>query len=235
MMRCNKSCNQNFLAKSVTFFNRLHREVIALTRSQGREINHHANARRKLKNILLGLLPLVVFWLVEDHWGTVAGLLAAMVWGVGEVLYEKIFLKEIQSITWISTLLVLVFGALGLLLDNSSIFKFQPVILEAGTVVLLIGTMFQQEPFMLKMAQKAYPDKFIPGTHAFEIQKILIKRTTWLLVVSLVAHCIVMAYAALYMDTGTWIFWKSIGLFVIVVPFFGAYYLWLYMQGRKKR
>src|ERR1700683_1829323 len=114
-----------------------------------------------MKILLLGLVPVIVFWLVEDKFGTFWGLIAAMVWAVGEVVYEYARYKRVDRLTLFSTGLVVILGGLGAWLDKSILFKFQPVIMEVVFAAILIWGGRKGEPLLLKMAKKTRPEAFL--------------------------------------------------------------------------
>src|ERR1700722_13290351 len=99
-----------------------------------------------MKLLFLGLVPVLIFWIVEDKFGTFWGLIAAMVWAVGECVYQYLKYRRVDKMTIFSTALVVVLGGLGLLLDNSILFKFQPVIVELVFAGILIWGGRRGEP-----------------------------------------------------------------------------------------
>src|ERR1700722_19916146 len=113
-----------------------------------------------MKLLFLGLVPVLIFWLVEDKFGTFWGLIAAMIWAVGECIYEYVKTKKIQKLTLFSTGLVVVLGGVGALLDKSILFKFQPVIMEVVFAVVILWGGRKGEPLLLKMARQTRPEVF---------------------------------------------------------------------------
>ena len=114
-----------------------------------------------MKLLFLGLVPVIIFWLVEDKFGTFWGLIAAMVWAVGECIYEYVKTKKIQKLTLFSTGLVVILGGLGALLDKSILFKFQPVIMEVVFAGVIIWGGRGGEPLLLKMRPCLVHQQFI--------------------------------------------------------------------------
>src|SRR5947208_2953098 len=76
-------------------------------------MNQKPNTRsRQLRSILLaGVLPLVIFTVVEEVWGTLWGLILGMVFGVGEILYERFRLGKVDPITWFGNGALLISGS----------------------------------------------------------------------------------------------------------------------------
>ena len=170
-----------------------------------------------MKLLFLGLVPVIIFWLVEDKWGTLWGLVAAMAWALGECIYEYVKNKRIDKLTLLSTGLVVGMGGIGILLDQSVIFKFQPVIMELIFAGILYWGGRGGEPFLLKMARQSKPEVFQnQNPEIYERQKNYMARMTRSLMGLLVLHCVVLSYVALKGTTGQWAFWKGIGFNVFL-------------------
>lgn len=57
------------------------------------------NSKAKSQALALffgGLLPVIAFTVIEEKYGTVAGLIAGIVFGLGEVLFETIKYKKVR-------------------------------------------------------------------------------------------------------------------------------------------
>ena len=172
-----------------------------------------------MKLLILGLCPILIFWFVEDKFGTSWGLIAAIVWAVGECIYELIRYKRVQKLTLFSSLLVVVLGGLGLWLDNSILFKFQPVTLEVVFAAILFLGGRSGEPLMLKMARETKPQMFEnQNPILLAKQKTLMTQMTRHLIILLILHSGLLGYLALRGTTGQWAFWKGIGfnLFLLI-------------------
>ena len=88
--------------------------------------------RAALRSLLVaGLLPVIAFTVIEEVYGTVAGLIAGMVFGVGEIVYEWRTMGKVQPMTWGGNGMLLVLGGISLLTKEGVWFKLQPSIIEA--------------------------------------------------------------------------------------------------------
>ena len=77
-----------------------------------------------------GLLPVLAFTIAEELYGIIWGLILGMVFGVGEILYERFKFKKVAPITWGANGLILVLGTVALVFQEGIWFKLQPAILE---------------------------------------------------------------------------------------------------------
>ena len=72
-----------------------------------------------MKLLILGLIPVLIFWFVEEKLGTFWGLVAAIIWAFIECTYEYIRYRRVEKLTLVSTAFIVVLGGIGLLLDQS--------------------------------------------------------------------------------------------------------------------
>ncbi len=187
-----------------------------------------------MKLLFLGLVPVVIFWFVEDKFGTLWGLIAAIVWAIGECVYEYAKNRKVEGLTLFSTGLVVVLGGLGALLDKSILFKFQPVIMEVVFAGILVWGGRRGEPLLLKMAKKTRPEIFTnPNPLIIEAQTRMMKRLTRNLVAVLIFHSILLSYVAVKGTTGQWAFWKGVGFNVFVLLWALSEFLIMRMKNKR--
>jgi len=91
-----------------------------------------------LKKMLPGFIPLFVFILIDEIWGTRAGLVAALVIGVAELGWIGYREKRFERFVLFDTLLLLVLGGISIVLDNDIFFKLKPGLI-AGFVSVFEG------------------------------------------------------------------------------------------------
>jgi len=170
-----------------------------------------------MKLLVLGLVPVLIFWIVEEKFGTFWGLVAAIVWAIGECLFEYIKSKKVEGLTLLSTGLVVLLGGLGLLLDNSILFKFQPVIMEGAFVIILLWGGRTGEPLLFKMAKKTRPEIFANKDPKLILSQLgIMQNLTRHLILILIIHSALLSYVAVKGTTGQWVFWKGVGFNVFV-------------------
>jgi intracellular septation protein A len=187
-----------------------------------------------MKLLFLGLVPVIIFWLVEEKFGTFWGLIAAIVWAVGECIFEYAKNARVEKLTLFSTGLIVILGGIGAWLDKSILFKFQPVILELVFVGILIWGGRKGDPLLFVMAKKTRPEVFAnQSPPVIEFQKNMMKKMTRNLLVVLLLHSVVLSYAAVYGTTGQWAFWKGVGFNVFL--FIWAAGEFLMMRFKKKK
>lgn len=108
-----------------------------------------------------GLLPVIAFTLIEEYYGTIAGLIAGMVFGVGEISWELYKHGRVQKITWIGNGMLLVLGGVSLISSEGIWFKLQPALMEGAFALALWGSVILGKPLFLYIAEQQgqqFPD-----------------------------------------------------------------------------
>jgi intracellular septation protein len=154
-----------------------------------------------------GLLPIVAFTFIEEHYGPLWGTIAGMAFGLGELLYEKIKLKKISTITWIGNGMILGLGVISIYSQDGIWFKLQPALLEAFFAIFLWGGLILKKNFLLLMIEKQnnnFPEQLRPYFSGI----------TFRLGLFFAAHAVIATWAALYWSTESWALLKGVGLTV---------------------
>ncbi len=157
-----------------------------------------------------GVLPLVAFTVIEDQYGTLAGIIAGMVFGVGEVAYEYITQKKVSAITWIGNLMILILGGISLVSSEGLWFKLQPALFEAFFALFLWGSLILKKNFLLLMAEKQ-------GNPVPEVLRPKMNGLTFRLGIFFAIHTGLAIWSALKWTTAQWALLKGVGLTVSFV------------------
>ncbi len=163
-----------------------------------------------------GLLPVIAFTVAEEYYGPVAGVIAGMVFGVGEIIFEWIRYKKVSSITWIGNALILVLGGISIFSAEGIWFKLQPALFEGFFAIFLWGSLFFKKNFLVMAAEK----------QGQKVPEVLIKKMDGLcfrMGVFFAIHTFLAVWAALYWTTTQWALLKGVGLF-------GSFLLYLVIE-----
>ena len=174
-----------------------------------------------------GLLPIIAFTVIEESYGIIAGLIAGMVFGVGEIIYEYVTVKKVSTITWIGNGLILGLGGISLIFNEGLWFKLQPAILEFGFFVFLLGSWIMKKPFLQLMIEKQNPDT--PDFVKAQLGGMTLRLSFFML-----AHSLIATWAAFYWSTEAWVILKGIGLTVSMVVYMVLEILWARLKIKKK-
>lgn len=167
--------------------------------------------RGQLQSLLLGgVLPLVVYTIIEEYFGVFWGLIAGMALGIGEIVFERVRQGKVETITWVGNGLILGLGLISLFTQEGFWFRMQPAILELGMAGLLIGSWATQRSFLLLMARKQGAIERMPPALQPEFES-FVKGFTVRLGVFFLLHSLLATWAAFYWSTRAWVLLKGVG------------------------
>ncbi len=172
-----------------------------------------------------GLLPVIAYTVIEEKYGPKYGLIAGLVLGGGEIIYELVRHKKVSTTTWIGNGLLLGLGSISLFFNDGIWFKLQPAMMEFGMFGFLLGSWALKKPFLQIMAEKQNP-------HMPPLLKNNLSGITLRLSFFFLAHAIIATYAAFYWSTEAWAYLKGIGLFVSMIVYMIAemFFIRLYIN-----
>jgi len=163
-----------------------------------------------LKSILPGLLPLFVFIIADEIWGTKIGLFVALIFGLLELIYTYIKSKKIEKFILTDTLLLMALGGISIILDNDIFFKLKPAIIESILVLLIGISAFGPKNLILNMSKRYFKDIEI----SIEQSRLMQKSLKGIFYITSF-HIVLIIYSAFFLSNETWAFISG-GLFYII-------------------
>ena len=166
------------------------------------------------------ILPLVLFWAIEEFYGLKAALVVGCFAAVGELGWERWRKGKVSFLTLSSNALVLGLGAVSYLTDSGIAFKLQPAIMEFGMAALMISMRFRGgEPFMIRTFRDAPMLDTARREHvlkqAWFMAKLHAADTRF--IVFLIFHGLAVGWAAIYASSTVWIALKGVLFYVLLV------------------
>ena len=169
----------------------------------------------ELTGLLVGIIPLIVFVIVDAFTGVRTALIVAVLLALAEFLFSLLYFKEIDFITVFAVVLVIVFAFVSYKKNNSIHFKLQPVVLSCLFGIVFLVSFLLGKPLLLMYADK-YQSLFSDQIR-FQLQHPLMREMLRLnshyLAYSFFLHAIVTAWAAFKWSNWWWIFLRSIGFY----------------------
>lgn len=164
-----------------------------------------------------GLLPVIAFTLIEEYYGVMAGLIAGMVFGVGEICWELYKYKKVQKMTLFGNGLLLALGAVSLVSSEGIWFKLQPAVMEGLFALILWGSVLMGKPLLSYLAEQQ-------GHQLPDLIKSRMKGITFRSGLFFALHAGLAVWAAVAWSTTNWALLKGIGLTV-------SFILYLVVEG----
>ena len=188
-------------------------------------LNNQSNSKKSqaLSLFFAGILPLIAFTVIEEYYGVVAGLVTAMIFGIGEVIYEWVKFKSVSAITCIGNLLILLLGGISLFSQDGIWFKLQPALLEFGFFIFLFASWIIKKPFLTLLIEKQNPN-------APEFLKSRLSGMTLRLSFFMLIHSLLATWAAFYWSSEAWALLKGLGVTLSMILFMLIEVLWARRQ-----
>jgi intracellular septation protein A len=175
-------------------------------------------------SLLFGVLPLLVFVIIDSFSSLKWALISASIFAVIEALATYIIFDELDIITFFSCSLVVIFAAISYFKKTDLFFKLQPVILGSILGMALIISYLIERPLLYEMLVK-YQSFMPPNIQNMIVDPfyILIYKTgTFFSGIFLILHALVTLYAALKMSKWWWLIIRGIGVYLFLLLSFIA-------------
>lgn len=163
-----------------------------------------------LKKLLPGFIPLFVFIIIDEIWGSRAGLLAAVAIGLAELAWIWIREKRFDRFVLVDTGLLVALGSVSILLDNEIFFKLKPGLVELILCAVLGVSAFSKLNIVGLMTKRYMKELEMNQQQATQLRK-----TLQLMFFVFLGHTILVFYATFYLSNGAWAFISG-GLFYIL-------------------
>ena len=178
------------------------------------------------KQLLPGFIPLFAFILIDEVWGTQAGLIAALVIGAGELVWVWVKEKRFERFVLFDTLLLLVLGGISLILHNEIFFKLKPGLVQLILCAILAFSAYSKVNIVGLMSQR-----YLKNLKVDDVQMAQMRSSLSLLFWVFLAHTALVFYATFYLSDAAWAFISG-GLFYIL---FGVVFLVTFWKQKRQR
>lgn len=168
------------------------------------------NRAEFLKKLLPGFIPLFVFIAIDEIWGTRAGLVAALVIGLAEMVWIWTRERRFDRFVLFDTALLMALGSVSIVLDNDIFFKLKPGLVELILCAVLAVSSFSKVNVIGLMTQRYMKDMELNEQQTNQFRKMM-QRMFFLFL----AHTLLVFYSAFYWSSEAWAF-VSGGLFYIL-------------------
>jgi isopentenyldiphosphate isomerase/intracellular septation protein A len=177
------------------------------------------------KKLLPGLLPLFIFIMADEIWGTEVGLYVALAFGIGELIYYYIKDRKIDRFVLLDTGLLIVLGGVSIALENDIFFKIKPALIEFILLAVIAFSLWGPRNIILAMS-KRYMGELTLNADQERSMRINMIAMFWITLF----HILLVLYSAKYMSKEAWVFISG-GLFYI---FFAIYFVALFLINKLK-
>lgn len=177
--------------------------------------------------LFAALLPLVLFWAIEEFYGLKAALIVGCIAAVLELGWEKWRQGKVSFFTLSSNVLILGLGAVSFVMDSGIAFKLQPAVMELAMAALMSGMRLKGgEPFLIRTLKEApmldAEKRKLIFSHDWMVARIRAADNRFILF--LIFHGLAVGWAAIWGSTRAWILLKGVLFYVLLVMVFVPLY-----------
>ena len=171
-----------------------------------------------LTALLFGIVPLVVFVIVDSFSGLRTALITAIVLALLETGLSLYLFGEIDGVTAVSLVLVIGMAAVSYYTESSIYFKVQPAILSLLFGVTFLVTYWMEQPILYTMAMK-YKEQLPPmmGLQlSLPLMQKMLQVVTHFAGYAMLAHGLLVGWAAVKLSNWWWITIRVVGLYLFL-------------------
>jgi isopentenyldiphosphate isomerase/intracellular septation protein A len=180
-----------------------------------------------LKKLLPGFLPVFIFVLADEIWGTRAGLYVALAFGVLEFAYYFIKERKTDWFILLDTGLLLILGIISIILDNDLFFKIKPAFVETIMLAVIAFSIWGPGNIIMAMSQR-----YLGEIRLSPIQEKVMRRNMIFMFCITATHIILVLYSAKYMSKEAWAFISGGLFYIMFVLYFAASWIINYFKNR---
>jgi isopentenyldiphosphate isomerase/intracellular septation protein A len=186
------------------------------------------NQFQLLVKILPSLFPLIVFIVVDELYGTSAGLTVAIGFGIAQLLYTFIREKVLDTFTLFDTMLIVILGSISYLLENDLFFKLKPALVGAIFCCILGISSYSRTNIMALLSKRYLKEIPFNDEHMKQFRK-----STKALFYLFSFHTLLVLYSALFMSKEAWAFISTVLLYLLFGGYFGYEFIALKVKNNK--
>ena len=186
------------------------------------------NIKQLLVKLLPGLLPLFIFIVADEIWGTKIGLLVAIGVGVSETIFLWFKDKTFDKFILFDTLLIVALGGVSILLDNDIFFKLKPAIIGVITCTLIGVSVFTPQNFILAMSKRYFKDMAFTDAQYKQLM-----RSLKILFFIFLVHTGLVFYSVWFMSKEAWAFISGGLFYILFAVYFVIEFVGKFLKNRK--
>lgn len=171
--------------------------------------------------LLPGLLPILVFIIVDEFLGTKAGIIAAIAFGAIESALLWFKNRQIDRFIIFDTLLIVTLGGISILFDSDVFFKLKPALIGVIISLLLGLSSFTRVNFMMLSMNRYLKDIKLNDFQIYQMT-----RQLQALFFIMLFHTLLVFYSVWFMSDKGWAFVSGVLLYLLI----GAYFVFEFVK-----
>jgi intracellular septation protein len=169
-------------------------------------------------------LPALIYWYLEANYSLKIALIGGTILSLVEITLEKIFTKKVHQLSLFNFYLIIIFGGLAYFFTDGILFKLQPSFMLMITGIYLVIMNKKNKSLMLEMVEMN--PSFNPM-----MKPIILKMEKSLSYFSILQG-IFIGIVAYVGTTAQWLFWKTIGIYLLSGGFLIGFMIWIKIKSK---
>ena len=161
---------------------------------------------------LISFLPAIAYWYLEEYYPVRIAVAGGVALATLEVLVEYIFTKHIHALSKFNFFLIAGLGGVSLLGDEGIWFKLQPAFSGWAIGLYMIYRLAKGHGLMVEMMESMPKRPPVPDFIFQSLEKHMVGL--------FMLYGTFMAFVAFYWSTERWVFFKTIGFYIVFALFF---------------
>lgn len=170
---------------------------------------------KMILKLIPGLLPIIIYVIVDEFLGTRAGIYAAIIFGIIELVVIWVKEHKIDRFIIFDTLLIVVLGAVSIGLDSDIFFKLKP-----GIIGLIISFLLGISSFSKYQVMQLFFKRYLKNMQLNDFQWYQMLVQLKALFYISIFHTALVFYSIWFMSDKAWAFISSVLLYVLVALYF---------------
>jgi intracellular septation protein A len=168
---------------------------------------------------------------IDEFLGLYWGVIAAVIVGLGELIFYRVKDKTWDKLVVVSTALIVVFGVLSIVLNSPVFVMIKPAVFETLFAVILLVMYFLKKSFIEETAKKYAGIKEIPELHRKYLHGVTLR-----IAVIFFIHSGLIVYSAIRLGKKEWMFINGVLFYVFffVLLAFEFFYARYFMRRQYK-
>ena len=171
--------------------------------------------KRILLNLIPGLLPIFIFIVADDLWGTNIALIVAVGFSILELFFTYFRTGHFEKFILLDVSLIVVMGGISLILNNEIFFKLKPALVEMILAAVIGFSAFGGKNFLLEMS-----GRYMKGVRITKAAKVKMESTMKVMFFLVAAHAVLVVWAAFFMTKEAWAFISGVMFYLLLVFYF---------------
>lgn len=182
-------------------------------------------------SLLFGLLPLIIFVVIDSFFSLKAGLVAAIILSLLECVYTYFTFGELDWISITLFLVIVITAVISWNKNSATAFKTSPFYVGLTLSLILIGSSLMNKPIILELFFKyktMLPEKFdhVSTFYSSPIGQEYLSNSNWLLGVFILVNSLLVLWCAFKLSNWWWLAMRGIGFyFFAFLAFITARYI----------